>query len=76
MKYWKIQYSQSSNATNSIQCEFSEMPSREHAAQLLRDVLFNPFIIPDTPRGIAEKTVWQLEQYGVRIHNIIEIANI
>ena len=73
MKLWEIRYTQNGGATASIQREFGEEPSREHAAQQLRDALFQPFLIPDTPRDINDKTVWQLEKLGVHIVELVEI---
>lgn len=73
VKIWEIQYTQNGGATASIQCESGEKPSREHAAQQLRDALFQPFLIPDTTRDINDKTVWQLEKLGVHIVDIVEI---
>lgn len=76
MKLWEIQYSKDDGPTESIQREFEEEPSRESAAQQLRNALFQPFIIPDTPRGLSRDiTVWQLEKSGVKIIDIIEIKN-
>ena len=73
MKLWEIRYTKNGGSTASIQREFDEEPSREHAAQQLRDAQFQPFIIPDTPRDIGEKTVWQLEKLGVQIIDVVEI---
>lgn len=73
MKLWEIRYTQNGGAVASIQREFAEEPTREHAAVVLRDALFQPFIIPPTPREIDNKTVWQLESRGVHIVDVVEI---
>jgi len=73
MKVWEIIYTQNASEARSIQREFEDKPSHEHAAQQLRDALFQPFIIPETPRNIVENvTVWQLEHLGIKIIDIIE----
>ncbi|MEC4722796.1 hypothetical protein RY831_26915 [Noviherbaspirillum sp. CPCC 100848] len=49
-------------------------PTREQAARVLRDVLFpNGYLIPDTPHGIDEVTVWQMQASGVSIADIAEV---
>ena len=73
MILWEIMYTQNGGAIESIQREFTEAPSREYAAQQLRNTLFQPFIIPDTPRSIDDKTVWQLEKLGVKIVDIVVV---
>ena len=73
MKLWEIRYTKNGDETASVQREFVEEPSREQAAQQLRDALFQPFIIPDTPRGIDDKTVWQLVKLGINIVDVVEI---
>lgn len=73
MAIWEIRYN-GPKEPGLIQREFNEEPSRELAAQWVRDALFPVgFLIPDTPRGIADKTVWQLEQQGIRIVEIVEL---
>lgn len=77
MRMWGISYQQKSafGETHDIVYHNAlEQPTREHAAQLVRDTLYpNGYLIPDTPRGLSEVTVWQMEKSGVSIKDIAEV---
>lgn len=74
MKLFEIKYKKDGALdSESINAEFVEKPSCEQAAIVLRNALFGVFLIPDTPRNIADKNVWQLEKAGVHIVGIVEV---
>ena len=74
MPIWEIRYS-TPRHFGQLQCWNVDKPSREFAAQKLRDHLFpDGFLAADTPSGITDVTVWQLELKGIRIRDIVQLV--
>lgn len=71
IEFWIITFKRHSGELVSIECPWPSEPSREYAAQMVRNFEFpGVWIIPDTPRDEREPTIYQLGKYGIEIIDV------
>lgn len=74
MPVWEVRY-KTPRKFGQLQFWHPNEPSREVAAQRVWDELFpERFVIQDPPSGIEHVTVWQLQQEGVHINNLVQLV--
>ena len=66
MEDWNVTYTRNGER-RVFQHSWAGAPTREHAAQALRNALFPEGLISDTHRDESEKTVTQLRGAGIEI---------
>lgn len=75
LQQWRVNYkNREGNIGNTI-IEWSGEPSTEYAAICIREHLLGKnYLLPDTPRGHPNPTVFLLQCYGFQITSIEEVT--